>query len=129
MELIEKLADVYFDFANTNFQRYQMMFVTNPPGKKEKNSEIDFDPGTTDVLVQILNKAIEEGEIQPVDTEKYALYLWSIVHGATLVVNSDLFKQRTKRAHSGTKKEFQEFVKKQFREQWKTQLQNIPMKN
>ncbi len=118
IDLTDKLADYYFTFAKSNFRRYQMMFVIPPPlAEKEESDEIIYEAGTIIVLMKIVQKAVENGELIPLDVQKLVLYFWSLVHGTTLASNTTLFSPEAKLAQFGTAEEFQSFVKKLIRKQ------------
>lgn len=118
INLTDKLADYYFAFAKSNYRRYQMMFVFPPPlAEKEESDAIVYEPGSIIILMKIVQKAVENGELIPLDVQKLALYFWSLVHGTTLVSNTILFSPEAKLAQFGTAKEFQSFVKNLVRKQ------------
>jgi AcrR family transcriptional regulator len=116
---LENIAKYYFDFAKTNYKRYQMMFILPPPPSESKGpAELEFEPHTIQFLVDILENAAKAGLLKGIDTEKLALYLWALVHGTTYVSNSIVFHPGAKIAKFGSAEEFQnyvlELVKKQF---------------
>ena len=118
IDLTDKLADYYFTFAKSNFRRYHMMFVIPPPlAEKEESDEIVYEPGTIIILMKIVQKAVENGELIPLDFQKLVLYFWSLVHGTTLASNTTLFSPEAKLAQFGTAEEFQSFVKALIRKQ------------
>ena len=119
VELLERIAEYYFDFAKTNYKKYQMMFILPPPPSETKGpTELEFEPQTIQFLVNILKKATDAGQLKGADVEKLALYLWAIVHGTTYVSNSIVFHPGAKIAKFGSSEEFQnyviEIVKQQF---------------
>ncbi|MFW9852066.1 MAG: TetR/AcrR family transcriptional regulator [Candidatus Thorarchaeota archaeon] len=119
VELLEKIAKYYFDFAKTNYKRYQMMFVLPPPPSESKGpTELEFEPQTIQFLVRILKHATDTGQLKGVDAEKLALYLWAIVHGTTYVSNSIVFHPGAKIAKFGSVEEFQSYVIELLRHQF-----------
>ena len=119
VELLENIAKYYFDFAKTNYKRYQMMFILPPPPSESKGpAELEFEPQTIQFLVDILKHAVDTGQLKGIDAEKLALYLWALVHGITYVSKSVVFHPGAKIAKFGSAEEFQiyviELVKQQF---------------
>ncbi|MHA2254641.1 MAG: TetR-like C-terminal domain-containing protein, partial [Candidatus Heimdallarchaeaceae archaeon] len=118
VELLEKFGYFYFKFAGENFRRYQMMFVLPPPPAENVGpTELEFEPKSIETLVAILRKADETGALKGVDVEKLALYLWSVVHGATYVSHSVVFHPGAEMSYFGAAEEFQRFVITLLKEQ------------
>lgn len=118
VELLEKFGYFYFKFAGENFRRYQMMFVLPPPPAESVGpTELEFEPKTIETLVVVLRKADEAGTLKEVDVEKLALYLWSVVHGATYVSHSVVFHPGTEMSYFGAAEDFQRFVIALLKEQ------------
>ena len=112
LDLLEKLADFYFDFASSNPRRYQLMFIIPPPPADDKSQyEIEFEPQSINVLLNIIEIGVAKGDLKEVDAKKLALYLWSVIHGAVLVCNTIIFDPRYKISSFGSKEDFQEYVK------------------
>ena len=123
VELLEDLADFYFDFAESNFRRYQIMFILPPPpAESSKSAEGEFEPKSINMLLMILENAISEANIQITDSKKLALYLWTVIHGTVLITNTILFDKRYETAVFGSKKEFREYVKSQLKSKLYTVL-------
>ncbi|MCE7743085.1 MAG: TetR/AcrR family transcriptional regulator [Candidatus Heimdallarchaeota archaeon] len=121
LDLLENLADFYFDFAESNYRRYQIMFVIPPPPTDSSESEADkFEPQSINMLLMLVENAITEMNIENVDTKKFALYLWTVIHGTVLITNTILFDQRYDAAVFGSKKDFREYVKNQIKNQLDT---------
>jgi len=118
IELLEKLAYFYFDFARTNNSQYRMMFILPPPPAEKKGiTETEFEPTTIALLLDIIEQAISTGEFKDTDAKKMTLYLWTVVHGTVLVSQTILFDSRYESAVYGNIKEFQTFVVEQLRKQ------------
>jgi AcrR family transcriptional regulator len=118
IDLLEKLAYFYFDFARNNPSQYRMMFILPPPPAEKKGAtEIEFEPTTISLLLDIIEQAITSGEFKDIDAKKLTLYLWTVVHGAVLVSHTILFDSRYETAVYGNIKEFQTFVVEQLRKQ------------
>ncbi|MHA1202986.1 MAG: TetR/AcrR family transcriptional regulator [Candidatus Heimdallarchaeaceae archaeon] len=118
IELLENLADFYFDFAESNYRRYQLMFIIPPPPAESSESESDkFEPQSITMLLMLIENAISELNIDNVDAKKLALYLWTVIHGTVLITNTILFDQKYETAVFGTKEDFREYVKNQLKAQ------------
>lgn len=124
IELLEKFGYFYFKFAGENYKRYQMMFVLPPPPAESVGpTELDFEPKTIETIVMILKEADKSGLLRRVDIERLALYLWSVIHGATYVSHSIVFHPNTEMTYFGKQKDFQKFVIDMLKEQLKTFIQ------
>jgi AcrR family transcriptional regulator len=124
IELLEKLGYFYFKFASDNFKRYQMMFVLPPPPAESVGpTELEFEPKTIETLVSVLREANQSGLLKDVDIERLALYLWSVMHGATFVSHSVIFHPKTEMIYFGKVKDFQKFVIELLKEQLKIFVQ------
>ncbi len=118
VELLEDLADFYFDFAESNYRKYQIMFILPPPPTESNDqTEIIFEPQSINMLLLILENAIIEAKIENVDSKKLALYLWTVMHGTVLITNTILFNEKFETAVFGKKDDFQEYVKNQLKAQ------------
>ena len=71
----------------------------------------------------ILKEADKSGLLRRVDIERLALYLWSVIHGATYVSHSIVFHPNTEMTYLGKQKDFQKFVIDMLKEQLKTFIQ------
>ena len=86
LDLLDKLAEHYFEFAMEDTQRYRMMysappFASNPAGIFETSHEAT----SLIFIIQLVEKAVELGEIIEDEPAKLALYFWSVLHGAIMV--------------------------------------------
>jgi len=90
IDCLIKLAEYYFNLAMTNPNMVRMMFSTPaPPSKKIGPFERDFDPHSSFyVLRDVVKKAIEEDELREIDIELFSHYVWSVVHGGTVVARN-----------------------------------------
>jgi len=115
VNLLEDLADFYFDFAESNYRRYQIMFIIPPPPvESSEKEEIKFEPESIFLLLKVIENAIREANIESVDPKKFALYLWTVIHGSVLITNTILFDDQYESAVFGSKEEFREYVKNQL---------------
>jgi AcrR family transcriptional regulator len=111
IELLESLALFYFDFAQSNYRRYQIMFIIPPPPVDSSTKPSDkFEPQSINLLLQIIEKAIADMGIEDVDPKKLALYLWTVIHGTVLITNTILFDDKSETAVFGSKEEFRQYV-------------------
>ena len=118
VELLEHLTDFYFDFAESNYRRYKLMFVLPPPPAEGQPSEDEkFIPQKTLKLLNLIESALSQGLSKDIDSNKLSLYLWSIIHGTVLLTNTILFDPGYKVSNFGSKDEFKKFVKEQLKQQ------------
>lgn len=119
--LLVDLADYYFAFAIENPEKYKMMFVITPPdAEKIGKAERTFEPNTIAILMKVVQEAVESGELNITNIEKFTLYLWSIVHGAALIATTIVFDASSGVAVFGKVDDFLEYVKIQVVEQIKS---------
>lgn len=118
VELLEDLADFYFNFAESNYRRYQIMFILPPPPADSSGKNgAEFEPQSIHMLLLVLENAIAEADVKNADPKKLALYLWTVIHGTVLITNTILFDDRYESAVFGTKSEFRKYVKDQLKSQ------------
>ena len=118
VELLENLADFYFDFAESNYRRYQIMFILPPPpADSSKRTDYEFEPQSIQMLLMLIENAITKAQIEDVDAKKFSLFLWTVIHGSVLVTNTILFDDRYSTAVFGSKEEFRVYVKNQLKNQ------------
>ena len=116
IDLLDKLAHFYLNFARINYKQYQMMFVLPPPPAEKKGTkEAGFEPQTINLLFEIVKKFLEESELKKIDSRKLTLYLWSIMHGAALVSRTVVFSSDSNSLFFGSIEKFFEFVIQQTR--------------
>lgn len=118
LELLVKLAEFYFDFAEENYRRYKLMFVLPPPPLESQSTEEEkFEPQSILMLLNLLENAITQGLIKNIDAKKMSLYLWSVIHGTVLITNTIVFDPNSEISTFGSKKEFRAFVIEQLKDQ------------
>lgn len=116
IDLLDKLAHFYLNFARIHYKQYQMMFVLPPPPAESKGiKEAGFEPQTINLLFEIVEKFLEENGLKKIDSRKLTLYLWSIMHGAALVSRTIVFSSDSESFFFGSIEEFFEFVVQQTR--------------
>jgi len=118
VELLEKLTDFYFDFAESNYRRYKLMFVLPPPPTEGQPSEDEkFVPQKTLKLLNLIESALSQGLSKDIDSNKLSLYLWSVIHGTILLTNTILFDPNYSKSTFGSKEDFRKFVKELLKSQ------------
>ena len=118
IDLLEKLAEFYFNFAESNYRRYKLMFVLPPPPLESDSADIEkFEPQSILMLLNILESAISQGVLENIDAKRMSLYLWSIIHGTVLVTNTIVFDPESGVSTFGSKEEFRRFVIDQLKYQ------------
>jgi len=82
IELLEKLAEFYLNFAISDLERYQMMFMTQaPPSKSIGPIEANYQPLSFDFMLQVVHQAFENKELKNIDPTKFTMFIWGIVKG------------------------------------------------
>ncbi|MHA1515929.1 MAG: TetR/AcrR family transcriptional regulator, partial [Candidatus Heimdallarchaeaceae archaeon] len=80
-ELLEKIAQFYLDFAREDEKRYKMMFQTQAPQAERTGLlEQQYDSKSIYYLNEIVQKAVDAGEIKEKDVGKLSFFIWGIVH-------------------------------------------------
>ncbi|OLS32935.1 MAG: hypothetical protein HeimAB125_03770 [Candidatus Heimdallarchaeota archaeon AB_125] len=118
LALLVKLAEFYFNFAESNYRRYKLMFVLPPPPVDSQDAEEEkFEPQSILMLLNLLETAITQGLIKNIDAKKMSLYLWSVIHGTVLITNTIVFDPKSEISTFGSKEEFRTFVIEQLKDQ------------
>ncbi|MHA1911643.1 MAG: TetR/AcrR family transcriptional regulator, partial [Candidatus Kariarchaeaceae archaeon] len=113
LELLDKLAELYLEFAISDIRRYQMMFVTPaPPAGGEGPNELICNPVTLSILHQIVEEAIEKKEIKEQDSKMLTSYLWAILHGSVMIYYSTKETEEVRLVKDP--REFHEYVRKKL---------------
>ena len=82
MDLLEKVGSFYIDFALEDLERYRMLFLTTaPPSTSIGPIESNYQPLSFDFMLQIVQEAIEKGELSGVEPSKFTIFIWGIIHG------------------------------------------------
>ncbi len=82
IDLLEKLAEFYLNFAIEDIERYRMMFMTPaPPSSSIGPIESNYQPESFDLMLQVVNQAVDNKELSNVDPTKFTMFIWGIVHG------------------------------------------------
>jgi AcrR family transcriptional regulator len=118
LDLLVKLAEFYFDFAEENYRRYKLMFVLPPPPvESQSTDEEKFEPQSILMLLNLLENAINQGLMKEIDAKKMSLFLWSVIHGTVLITNTIVFDPNSEISTFGSKEEFRTFVIEQLKDQ------------
>lgn len=83
---LDHLARYYFEFALADTARYQMMFSTPaPPARFKGPFERSHEVESLNILIGVIQHAVDAGEITGEDTNKLAIYFWSVLHGVVMI--------------------------------------------
>jgi len=80
-ELLEETGKYYLEFAKQDLERYKMMFMPAPSSDNIGPIEANYHPESFDILLNIVQKAIEEGELIDTNPVKFTIYIWGVLHG------------------------------------------------
>ncbi|MHA1170508.1 MAG: TetR/AcrR family transcriptional regulator [Candidatus Heimdallarchaeota archaeon] len=116
VELLIALAKFYIDFALEDYDRYKMMFLTPAPlsssiGSIEKN----YQPLSFDFMLEVVQQAVENKEIVGVDTTKFTMFIWGIVHGNVSLLQPEVLFPQDYARKLDYQKEFCEFLLEQIK--------------
>lgn len=117
IDLLEKLAEFYLNFALEDSERYKMMFLTPaPPAPAIGPIEAHYQPESFDIMQQVVQQAIENKELVGIEPLKFTLFIWGIVHGNVSLLQPEyLFPQQY--AHRlNYQEKYPEFFMEQIRE-------------
>ena len=81
--LFKKLAYFFLDYARDERRKFQMMYLMSPPpSKKVGKIEKNYVPVYPQyLLIDVIEKAKEAGEIMDMDSVKFSLLMFSIIYG------------------------------------------------
>ena len=114
-ELIEKVARFYLNYAKEDKERYKMMFLTPaPPSENIGPFEKQYESKSIYYMNDLIKSAVMNNEISEKDVGKLTYFLWGIVHGASNVVDTDLFGDPEKIPDYGNLNDYFEFVMNQI---------------
>ncbi|MHA2104727.1 MAG: TetR/AcrR family transcriptional regulator [Candidatus Hodarchaeales archaeon] len=88
VELLEKMGIFFIDFAKKDFNRFQLMFLyepptTNNPGPYEQSCNPDSITG----LVNLCQQIILEEQLKNVTPEDLAIQMFSLILGYSIIVS------------------------------------------
>ena len=113
IELLEKIAKYYLKFAQEDERRYRMMFQTPAPSSESTGPfELQYDSHSIYYLKEIVQKAVEAGEIKEKDVGKLSFFIWGIVHGTASVIHTEFFGERARIPDFGSIVEYHNFILK-----------------
>ena len=118
MELIEKLANHYLEMGRKDLRRYQMMFLIPPPAAQAVGPyERTYEYTIIHVFSEVVQRAIQAGEIEETNPNYLTFYLWAVVHGAvTIYYTTSELADEVRPA--GEIKDFHNFVLRQLFDQY-----------
>ena len=115
-ELLQKIAQFYLEFANEDAKRYKMMFQTPAPqAEKTGILEQQYDSKSIYYLAEIVQQAVDAGEIKEKDVGKLSFFIWGIVHGTVSVIQTEFFGDQEKIPEYGNIEEYHQFALKYIR--------------
>jgi AcrR family transcriptional regulator len=81
-ERLKAIGKVYMEFARTNKDLYDLMFITEAPLNADENKE-KWEMGCIafDFLQQVVRECIEAGRFKNRDVDYLSFIIWSGVHG------------------------------------------------
>lgn len=82
LDQLYAIGDSYITFALANPQLYELMFVLRAP-MKAIHPDCEWEEGfrTYHYFRDVLAKAIDKGQLKPIDPEVLCVTLWATVHG------------------------------------------------
>ena len=85
LKLLDELADGYFTFAMEDPQRYRMMFSSPPQSSGSTGPyETIHEADSLSFIIEVIETAVEKGEIVETEPGKLAFFFWSVLHGVVL---------------------------------------------
>lgn len=76
-----KLAEVYINFAFTNPEYYDLMFIMKEPLKNVKNLEWPLGYKSYQFLRDVIKECLEKDLMKSIEPDLAALSAWSFMHG------------------------------------------------
>jgi AcrR family transcriptional regulator len=123
VELLNKFAEYYLEFAAADYKRFQIMFVLSaPPSKKIGPLEKEYNPFlTTKFILDFVQRAIDAKELIPEGSIELFYCMYSLVYGAAKVeadlkLRDKITEPMTGEFYSLSAKEFRKFVLKEVRD-------------
>jgi AcrR family transcriptional regulator len=111
IDLIEKIAKIYFDNITEDYRKYRLIFKTSPPKSNKKGPiEEQYRVKTLTVLQEILLQSAQNGEIKERETTKLAYLIWSFIFGIAMSTQTDSFGTIENIPYFGTLEEYFDFV-------------------
>jgi len=90
---LEKLNEVYIDFALDNPAYYDLMFILNEPMQTDETQEgWEIGMSAHRILQQIVGECMEAGYFKGLDAQVVAFSVWSAVHGMVSLKLRDRMK-------------------------------------
>jgi len=127
VELLLKIFEHFFEFAEREPRAFQMIHITPSPssdkiGKFEKTYRpFNFLDGTT----QVIQDAINKGEIKETNASIFSFFLYSVILGAAIVGHSMRYREKNYLNHKTDVEELSQFGSQNF--SWK-ELRNYVLK-
>ncbi|MFX1256234.1 MAG: TetR/AcrR family transcriptional regulator [Promethearchaeota archaeon] len=132
VNLLLLISEHFFEFAEKDFAAFRMMHVIpSPPSEKVGSFEKDYKQFSfLDKTTQLIQKAIDKGEIKEKNAALLSFFLFSILLGATLVEkamrdNQNTNEKRGKEVDERWQFGTQEFTSKEFRKYTLGKIQKV----
>ena len=88
VEMLKKVGKYFIDFACEDFNRFQLMFLYEPPKTKNPGKyEQECNPDSITELVKLCNYVILENQLKEVTPEHLAMQMISIVLGFSVLLS------------------------------------------
>ncbi len=120
LEKLTRLMRFYMNNAAHDFHRFQLIFATQaPPSEKFGPIEQEFNSQPNimiNELVQIIQSAIDNGEIEPINPLHCTYFLWAIMYGNIQTID------RIKTGRLGDYLDYENFAIEEMRNYLKTLL-------
>ena len=117
IELLLKIAKFYVEFALEDYDRYKMMFLTPAPSSESIGPiEANYEPTSFDFMQQIVNRAIDSGELIMMDSLKFTMFIWGIMHGNMSLLQPETLFPKKYAEKLAYQKEYSDFLLKQIKE-------------
>ncbi|MBK7408190.1 MAG: TetR/AcrR family transcriptional regulator [Saprospirales bacterium] len=93
IDQVYAIGDSYITFALENPQLYDLMFVLRAP-MNAIHPECEWEDGfrTYEYFKSVLIKAVEKGQLKPVDPEVLCVTFWATVHGLVTLYLRERFQ-------------------------------------
>ncbi len=125
IDILTKIGEFFLNFSAENYSRFQIMNeITAPSAREVGPIERNYKPfNTMKIIENVLEEAIEAGEINPVEpVSKLTYYMYGIIYGAAKMERelkkkdpiTELIITRSKHLSI---KEYREFIIQEIRKQ------------
>ncbi len=92
LERLQKIGEIYIDFALEKPQYYEIMFILRSPMKELKDNQWDCGFETFQFLLQTVEECIQKKCIKAQNAFVISKIMWSMVHGFVSLIIRDRLK-------------------------------------